>query len=73
MRAARRLDFRSSRSSMVSFRDVSLVRSLEEDVVVVVGLNFLDFFLRLDDDEELLLLLLLEEEERSRRRFDLLR
>lgn len=82
MRAARRLALRSSRSSMVSLREVSLAKSLVLGSEVGLDLDelFLDFFLRCRDDEsedELLLELelLLEEEEEERDLFflDLLR
>ena len=84
MRAARRLALRSSRSSMVSLREVSLAKSLVLGSEVGLDLDelFLDFFLRCRDDEsedELLLELelLLEEEEEEEERdlffLDLLR
>lgn len=82
MRAARRLALRSSRSSTVSLREVSLAKSLVLGSEVGLDLDelFLDFFLRCRDDEsedELLLELelLLEEEEEERDLFflDLLR
>lgn len=81
MRAARRLALRSSRSSMVSLREVSLAKSLVLGSEVGLDLDelFLDFFLRCRDDEsedELLLeleLLLEEEEERDLFFLDLLR